>query len=106
MRRKLMRLLCMTAAAGTALLGATSAGAANVTATATVSAGTLTLSTSATPSVAVTLDGTDQTPSYSLPMSVNDNTGSGNGWNVTITSTTFSTGGGSPRTLSTSASTV
>jgi hypothetical protein len=39
-------------------------------------------------------------------MTVNDATGSGTGWNVTITSTTFSTGGGTPKTLSTSASTT
>ena len=39
-------------------------------------------------------------------MTVADNTGSGAGWNVTITSTTFTTGGGSPHTLSTSASTA
>jgi hypothetical protein len=54
----------------------------------------------------VTLDGTDQTPTYTLPMTVNDATGSGTGWNVTVTSTTFSTGGGLPKLLSTSASTV
>src|SRR6476646_3260471 len=89
-----------------AAVAASSAAAANVTATATVSAGTLSLTTSATPSVSVTLDGTDQTPSYALPMTVQDNTGSGNGWNTTITSTTFSTGGGSPHLLSTSASTA
>jgi hypothetical protein len=89
-----------------AAVGASSAAAANVTATATVSAGSLTLSTSASPSVSATLDGTDQAPSYTLPMTVNDSTGSGNGWNVTITSTTFTTGGGSPHLLSTSASTA
>ena len=32
--------------------------------------------------------------------------GTGSGWNLTITSTTFSTGGGSPKTLSTTASQV
>jgi hypothetical protein len=35
-----------------------------------------------------------------------DQTGSGSGWNLTITSTTFSTGGGSPQTLSNTASEV
>jgi hypothetical protein len=89
-----------------AAVASSSAAAANVTATATVSAGSLTLSTSASPSVSATLDGTDQTPSYTLPMTVNDSTGSGNGWNVTVTSTTFSTGGGSPHLLSTTASTA
>jgi hypothetical protein len=102
-----MKFLCAAVAAAVfSLAAATSALASNVTATANVNAGTLTLSTSATPSVSATLDGTDQTPSYTLPMSLNDATGSGAGWNITITSTTFSTGGGSPKTLSTSASTT
>src|SRR5437660_1227680 len=101
------RFMCaVVAAAVFCLAAATSALASNVTATATVNAGTLTLSTGATPSVSVTLDGTDQTPSYTLPMTVNDYTGSGTGWNVTVTSTQFTTGGGSPKTLSTSASTA
>jgi len=102
-----MRLKLITAFVLPAVLAAvtaSSAAAANVTATATVSAGSLTLSTSATPSVSATLNGTDQTPSYTLPMTVADNTGSGSGWNVTITSTTFTTGGGSPHLLSTTAS--
>jgi hypothetical protein len=93
--------------AAAALAAATIANAANITATATVSAGSgISVTTSATPGVSATLDGTDQTPSYALPLTVSDNSGSGNGWNVTVTSTTFSTGGGSPKTLSTSASTV
>jgi hypothetical protein len=99
-------ILAGAAAAAGALVGASSAVASNVTATANVSAGTLSLSTSAAPSVGVTLDGTDQAPSYAMPTTVNDATGSGNGWNVTITSTTFTTGGGSPHLLSTSASTA
>ncbi|HEX3455133.1 MAG TPA: WxL domain-containing protein [Gaiellaceae bacterium] len=37
-------------------------------------------------------------------MTVLDATGSGSGWNVTVTSTTFTTGGGSPHLLSTTAS--
>ncbi len=107
MSKRLSKLVLAAAVVGAmALTATTSALASNVTATATVTAGTLTLSTSATPSVSSTLDGTDQTPSYTLPMTVNDYTGSGNGWNVTITSTTFSTGGGSPHLLSTSASTA
>jgi hypothetical protein len=101
------RHVCATvAAAAVSLAAASSVLASNVTATATVNAGTLTLSSSATPSVSVTLEGTDQTPSYTMPMTVNDFTGSGSGWNVTVTSTTFSTGGGSPHLLSTSASTA
>ncbi len=84
----------------------TSADAANVTATATVNAGSLSMTTSAAPSTSVTLNGTDQTPTFTIPMTAKDETGSGTGWNLTITSTQFSTGGGSPHTLSTSASTI
>lgn len=56
----------------------------------------------------VTLDGTDKTTSYTLGINVNDNTGSGNGWNLTITSTQFDTAAncGSGHTLDTGASTV
>src|SRR5207253_2117558 len=66
----------------------------------------LTESTAASPSVAVTLNGTDQTPTYTLPITVTDTRGTGAGWNLTITSTTFSTGGGSPHTLATTASSI
>jgi len=41
---------------------------------------------------ALTLDGTNETTSVSLPLDIGDNTGSGAGWNVTITSTQFSSG--------------
>jgi len=102
----LKRCLVLAAVGALALVAATGALGANVTATATVNAGTLTLTTSASPGVSVTLDGTDQAPTYTLPMTVNDATGSGTGWNVTVTSTTFSTGGPTPKLLSTSASTV
>jgi hypothetical protein len=99
-RLKLAGLVVVAAA----LLVTSTAVASDITATATVNAGTLSLSTSATPSVSATLDGTDKTPNYTLPMTVSDGTGSGAGWNVTVTSTQFTTGGGTPRTLSTSAS--
>lgn len=72
--------------------------------TANVLAGTLSLSSSAAPSVSVTLNGADQDADYALPLSVIDATGSGAGWNLTITSTQFSTGGASPKTLATGAS--
>src|SRR5262249_14512852 len=85
-----------------------SAGAVADTApvTGTLAAGTLSESTSATPSFSVTLNGTDQTASYTLPISVTDSRGSGAGWNLTVTSTQFSTGGGSPNRLAASASTI
>jgi hypothetical protein len=89
-----------------AALAPASALAATATVTGTVSAGTLSIATTATPSFSVTLDGTDKTGSYSVPTTVTDATGSGAGWNLTITSTQFTTGGGSPKTLSTSASSL
>lgn len=94
----------MALAAG--IHGATTALSASVPVTATVNAGSLTLSSSATPSLSVTLNGTDQTPTFTVPMAANDETGSGSGWHLTITSTQFTTGGGTPRTLSTSASSI
>src|SRR5438094_1197525 len=83
-----------------------SALAASATVTGNVNAGTLSISTTATPSFSVTLDGTDKTGSYTVPATVTDATGSSAGWNLTITSTQFTTGGGSPHTLSTGASSL
>jgi hypothetical protein len=94
-----IRHLLFAAAVASALLVAGIGNAANVTATANVSAGSLSLTSSAAPSVSATLNGTDQTPTYTMGLNANDETGSGTGWNLTITSTHFSTGGGSPHTL-------
>jgi WxL domain surface cell wall-binding len=66
------------------------------------------LTTTATPSLSITLNGTDQSPTYTMDLTV-DNSAVGStllGWNLTVTSTRFTTGGGSPRTLSTSASSI
>ena len=73
-------------------------------ATATVTGGALTESTASTPSVSATLNGTNQTPTYTMAIATNDRTGTGSGWNLTVTSTTFTNGGG--KTLSTTASQV
>ena len=51
----------------------------------------------------VTLNGSDQTTTYSLGLTVTDPRGSGGGWNLTITSTTFTSGANS---LSTAASSI
>lgn len=83
-----------------------SALAATAESTGTVTAGSLSLTTEAAPTFSATLNGTDQTPTYTLPMTVEDSTGSGSGWNTTITSTQFTTGGETPRTLSTTASSM
>ena len=83
-----------------------SALAATAESTGTITGGSLSLTTEAAPTFSATLDGTDQTPPYTLPMTVEDSTGSGSGWNTTITSTEFTSGGATPRTLATTASSM
>jgi len=91
---------------GVAVLAlAAAAVAGTVTATATVTgAGSLSLSHGATSSLSDTLDGSDQTVSYSMPLTLVDARGSGAGWNLTITSTTFTDA--SSHTLATAASSL
>lgn len=59
--------------------------------TVTVTGGTLAWGTAPVVNAAsgVTLDGTDKTSTYAINLDVNDPTGTGAGWNVTMTSTTF-----------------
>jgi hypothetical protein len=73
-------------------------------ATLTVSTGTFGL-VSAAPNVTLndTLNGKDQTPTTTQALDIGDATGSGAGWDITVTSTTFTTGAVN---LSTSATTV
>lgn len=89
-----------------AAVAAPPAFAATSTVTGTVSGGSLSIATSATPTFSVTLNGTDQTPTYTVPTTATDTTGSAAGWNLTVTSTQFTTGGGTPKTLATNASTI
>src|SRR5437899_12945137 len=56
-------------------------------------------------SFAPTLNGNNQTVTSPLALDVGDGTAVA-GWNITLTSTTLSTGGGSPHTLSTAATTI
>lgn len=102
---KRMRRVTLLALAAIAV-SAPIAGAATSTVTGSVVGGSLALTTSAAPTFSATLDGTDQTASFAVPATVTDATGSGAGWNLTITSTQFSTGGGTPQTLPTAASTI
>jgi hypothetical protein len=97
--------LCLVAVAG-ALLALVPIGAAASSATATITAGTLAfVSTPGNPTISVTLNGLDQSPTGTLAMDVGDATGSGTGWNITATSTSFTTS--SPvHTLSTAATSV
>jgi hypothetical protein len=78
-----------------ALVATTAALAGTLTATATVS-GTagISLNLPSNPTITDTLDGTDQTVSYAPILGVIDARGSGSGWNLQISATTFSDGSG------------
>ena len=97
-------LTASVALAAAVLVLAASALAGTVTATTTVTgAGSLSLSHGATSSLSSTLDGTDQNVTYTVPLTMVDARGTGAGWNLTITSTTFTTGA---KTLATTASSI
>lgn len=98
--------LAIGLAATLALAAVMPALASSGTGTANVTGGTLSETTTVAPTVSVTLNGTDQVPTYTLAVGASDNTGTGAGWNLTITSTQFSTGGATPKTLATTASSV
>lgn len=101
----MMRLALIFIAAALALASAASAAPSDTTGvTATIGAGpAVAVAASGSPGFALTLNGVDQTTTYTLPLVVTDATGSGAGWNLTITSTTFANGGGHtfPETAST-----
>lgn len=97
---------CAVLAASVCCGTAVAATTASPTVTGTVSAGALSLATSAAPTFSANLATGDQTPTYTLPLTATDTTGTGAGWNLTITSTQFTTGGGTPHTLATNASTI
>jgi WxL domain surface cell wall-binding len=84
----------------------TAALGASATATGTLTGSTLSLSTSATPTFSANLDSGDSTPTYTVSLTIQDTRGTGAGWNTTITSTQFTTGGATPSTLATNASTL
>ena len=74
------------------------------TGTATITAGTLAfVSTPPNVSFSATLNGADQIVTSSQALDVSDATGSGAGWNLTATSTTFTAGA---KTLATSSTTL
>ena len=93
--------------AALACVAATAAAAGTFQTTATVS-GTagISLSLPASASLSDTLDGSDQTVSYSPALGVVDARGTGAGWNLQISATTFSDGAGhtlAPGTVSAAA---
>ena len=79
--------LALALAAGA--LGAPLTTTATITGTAGIS-----LNLPANPSITDTLDGTDQTVSYAPLLGVVDARGSGAGWNLQVSATTFSDGAG------------
>jgi hypothetical protein len=84
----------LAAGAAVLLLGALVAPKAGATsATANLTAGSLAF-VSAPPAVSfsATLNGTNQAVTTTQPLDVSDATGSGNGWNITATSTLFTSG--------------
>jgi WxL domain surface cell wall-binding len=89
------RIIISISIAAVALLAATAAIAGTLTTTATVS-GTagISLNLPANPSITDTLDGSDQTVNYSTLLGVVDARGTGAGWNLQISATTFSDGVG------------
>ena len=104
------RTLVIAASVATLMTGGmmlpAAASAASAVVTGTVSGSTLSLTTSAAPTFTANLDSGDVTPTYTAALSLQDTRGTGVGWNTTITSTQFTTGGGSPQTLATNASTL
>jgi hypothetical protein len=89
------KLLILTTLSALALTSAAAALAGTLTTTATVS-GTagISLNLPAGPSLTDTLDGTDHTVAYAPVLGVVDARGSGAGWNLQISATTFSDGSG------------
>jgi hypothetical protein len=96
------RMLGAVGLAGVLALGiSATASASTVTGTATLTAGTLAYTPPTTIAFASTITGIDHAATTTQAFVVNDNTGSGAGWNITVTSTQFTTGGGTPNLLST-----
>jgi hypothetical protein len=89
------RIITTLVIAALALTAATAALAGTLTATATVS-GTagIGLTLPSGPGLTTTLDGTDQTASYAPLLGLVDARGSGAGWNLQISATTFADGAG------------
>jgi hypothetical protein len=80
--------------------------AATATVTGTLTGSKLTVSTTAAPGFTANLDNGDSTPTYTLPLTVQDTRGTGAGWNLTVLSSQFSTGGATPNTLAANASSM
>jgi hypothetical protein len=97
------RFFITLAVAAVALVATTAALAGTLTPTATVTgASGISMALPADPSISDTLDGTDQTVSWTALLGVVDARGTGAGWNLTVSATSFSDGSGhslSPGTI-------
>lgn len=98
--------ISLAAAALAALAAPTSALAANATATGTLSGSAFSISTAAAPTFSANLDAGDSTPTFTVPVTTQDTRGTGAGWNETITSTQYTTGGSTPQVLAGNASSL
>src|ERR1700738_3024133 len=89
------RLFILLGSAAVALAAATAALAGTLTTTATISgAAGMSMSLPAGPSMTDTLDGTDHLVAWSALLGIVAARGSGAGWNLTLSATTFSDGAG------------
>ena len=89
------RLFIIIGFAAVALVASTAALAGTLTATASVTgASGISMALPSGPSLSDTLDGTDQTVSWSALLGVVDARGTGAGWNLTMSATTFDDGSG------------
>jgi hypothetical protein len=96
--------LAAVASAALALASVGPSLAGVITTSTGIAGGALTLTAPGTASLSATLTGADQVATGSLgKATVKDATGSGAGWNVTLSGTQFTTGGATPRTLPTTA---
>lgn len=77
-----------------------------VTGTVGITGGTLAMAATDAPALTATLNGTNQNVTDTFVIDAKDNTGTGAGWKLQITSTQFSTGGATPKTLSTTAASL
>ena len=87
------RMFIIFGIAAVALIASSLALAGTLTTTATVTgAGALGLNMPSNPSISATLAGDDQTVNYSPALGLVDARGTGAGWNLTMSATTFSDG--------------
>jgi hypothetical protein len=91
--------LAVAAAGLAALIGVPASSASNVTVIVVVNPGPLSVGVNGSATIRLTVGGTRTKNRIVIPLTLADDTGSGNGWHLTIRGTAFSTGGTSPKIL-------